>query len=200
MKTITTIVDNYQGKKLNSPNDVVYAPDGSLYFTDPPFGLPKGNNDPYKELPYSGVFRFYKGNLQLLIQDDPTPNGIAFSPDYKTLYVTRASQTEKKWMAYDVAGDGTLKNERVFADASAVKAPGTTDGMRVDVKGDVWGTGPGGIWIMTPDGKHLGTIKTPEVPSSLAFGGADGKTLYITARTSIYKIRVNITGVKPFYY
>jgi gluconolactonase len=199
-KKVTMLVDNYEGKRLNSPNDVVYAKDGSLYFTDPPFGLVGRDNDPQKDLKFNGVFRFYKGKLQLLISDIATPNGIAFSPDFKTLYVTDAAGPKRRWMKYDVQPDGTVANPRVFADASAFKESGTTDGMKVDQAGNVYATGPGGVWIMTPDGKHLGTIKLPETPSSVAFGGADFKTMYITARTSVYKVQVKVAGEKPVYY
>jgi gluconolactonase len=194
---LKVLVDSYEGQKLNSPNDVVYAPDGSLYFTDPPFGLPKRDADPAKELKFNGVFRFYKGKLQALVQDIPTPNGIAFAPDYKTLYVTDVRQGRRAWIAYDVAADGGLANGRVFADATAATGMGTLDGMKVDAQGNVWATGPGGVWIMSKDGRRLGTIAVPEVPSSVAFGGADRRTLYITARTSIYKVKVKVAGFKP---
>ena len=199
-KKVTVLVDSYEGKRLNSPNDVVYAKDGSFYFTDPPFGLVGRDNDPQKDLKFNGVFRFYKGKLQLLISDIATPNGIAFSPDFKTLYITDAAGPKRRWMKYDVQPDGTVANPRVFADASASKESGTTDGMKVDQAGNVYATGPGGIWIMTQDGKHLGTIKLPETPSSMAFGGADFKTVYITARTSVYKVQVKVAGEKPVYY
>jgi gluconolactonase len=201
-KKITVLVDNYEGKKLNSPNDVVYAPDGSLYFTDPPFGLPKRDDDPAKELKFNGVFRLAKGKLQLLIQDIPTPNGIAFSPDYKTLYVSNSQQGHRLWKRYDVTSDGGVANGRMFLDASDIpnSVPGTADGMKVDVAGNIYATGPGGIWVISPAGKRLGVIHAPEVPSAVAFGDADGKTLYITARTSVYRIRVKIAGMRPVYY
>ena len=196
-KKLTVLVDRFEGKRLNSPNDLAYAPDGSFYFTDPPYGLVKGDNDPAKELPFNGVYRYDKGKLQLLIQDIPTPNGIALSPDYKTLYVTDAKGPQRRWRRYDVGADGGVSNGRVFVDASASKEPGTTDGLELDSAGNLYATGPGGIWVMTPQGKHLGTIKLPESPTSAAFGGRDGKTLYITARTSIYSVQVKIAGLKP---
>jgi gluconolactonase len=198
-RKITVLVDRFEGKRLNSPNDVAYAPDGSLYFTDPPYGLPGREKDPARELAFNGVYRFAKGKLQLLLQDIPTPNGIAFSPDYRTLYVTSAAQGSRKWMRYDVQKEGTLGNGLVFVDASASTEPGTTDGLKVDAQGNLYATGPGGIWVMSADGRHLGTIKTPETPSSLAFGGADGRTLYITARTSVFQVQVKVAGAKSVY-
>lgn len=198
-RKLTTIVDRFEGKRLNSPNDVMYRPDGSLYFTDPPYGLPKRDADPAKELKFNGVFRFFNGKLQLLIQDIPTPNGLAFSPDYKTMYVTDAQGARRRWMRYDVGADGGVSNPSVFVDASADTGMGTTDGLEIDSAGNLYATGPGGIWVMTPGGKHLGTIRLPEPPTSAAFGD-DGKTLYVTARTSIYRVRVKVAGLRPVYY
>lgn len=198
-RKVTVLADRYEGMRLNSPNDLMYAPDGSLYFTDPPYGLPKREADPEKELKFNGVFRLAKGKLQLLIQDIPSPNGIAFSPDYKTLYVTNAASGKRMWMAYDVGRDGGVSNGRIFADASASTEGGTTDGMEVDSKGNLWATGPGGLWIISPTGKHLGTLRLPEPPTSAAFGD-DGKSLYVAARNSIYRIRVKVAGLKPVYY
>lgn len=195
---VTTLVDRYQGKRLNSPNDLVYAPDGSLYFTDPPFGLPKMNDDPAKEVKFNGVYRFSKGKLQAVIQDVTFPNGIAFSPDYKTLYISNSDAAHRLWMRYDVAANGTVSNGRVFADATSSPDQGVPDGMRVDSAGNVYAAGPGGVWVFSPEGKHLGTIKTPEGASNCAWGD-DGKTLYITATTSVYKVRLNVAGQKPVY-
>src|SRR5205807_2301624 len=173
------------------PNDLVYTPDGSLYFTDPPFGLPKQDDDAAKELKFNGVFRFSKGKLQPVVRDLARPNGIGFSPDYKTLYVSNSEPDRRLWMRYEVAADGSVRNARVFADATSSPAEGVPDGLKVDSAGNVYATGPGGVWIFSPDGKHLGTIETPESPSNCAWG-EDGKTLYITAVTSVYKIRVNV--------
>src|SRR5580698_5869635 len=194
----TVLADRYEGKRFNSPNDVVYGPDGALYFTDPPFGLPKRDADPAKELSFNGVFRFAKGKLQLLAQDLAIPNGIAFSPDYKLLYLSNSENTRRVWTRCDVGADGDISNCRVFADATSSPDRGVPDGMKVDSAGNVYGVGPGGLWVFSPAGKHLGTIRPPESPSSCAWGD-DGKTLYITARTSIYKVRVNVAGEKPFY-
>jgi gluconolactonase len=197
-KVIGTIVDKYQGKRINSPNDLVYAPDGSLYFTDPPFGLPKLDADPAKELKFNAVFRLQKGKLTPVIKDVPLPNGIAFSPDYKILYISNSEQDHRNWMRYDVAADGSVANGRVFADASSSPDTGVPDGMKVDSQGNVYAAGPGGVWIFSPDGKHLGTLKMTETPSNCAWGD-DGKTLYITAMTGLYRIKLSVAGEKPVY-
>jgi gluconolactonase len=196
--SVTTVVDSFEGKKLNSPNDLVYRSDGSLYFTDPPYGLPKYDNDPMKELPFNGVFKLTEGKLQLIIDDMTRPNGLAFSPDEKTLYVANSDENNRIWRRYDVAGDGTVRNGTVFADVSAESESGLPDGMKIDSAGNLWATGPGGIWVFTPGGKHLGTIKPPEQPANCAWGD-DGKTLYITAVTSLYRIRTSVTGQKLVY-
>jgi gluconolactonase len=195
---ISVLVDRYQGKRLNSPNDLVYRSDGSLYFTDPPYGLPKEDNDPAKELPFNGVFRLSHGKLQLVVKDMTRPNGIAFSPDQKTLYISNSDPARKIWMMYDVAPDGTVRNGRLMADATASKDSGNPDGMKLDIQGNIYGAGPGGLWIFSGAGKHLGTIRTPEVVSNCAWGD-DGKTLYITARTSVYKIKLSVPGQKVLY-
>ncbi len=198
-RKVTVLVDRFEGQRLNSPNDVVYAPDGSFYFTDPPYGLPKRNDDPDKDLKFNGVFRFANGKLQALITDIPTPNGIAFAPDYRILYLTNSQGTRKQWMAYDIAADGSVSNGRVFADASASTERGAMDSMDVDSAGNLYATGPGGIWVISPAGKHLGTIKAPEATSSVAFGDKDGRTLYITATSSVYKLRVKVPGQRVIY-
>ncbi len=195
---VTTLVDKYQGKKFNSPNDLVFRFDGSLYFTDPPYGLPKADDDPAKELKFNGVYRLANGKLQLLVQDLTRPNGIAFSPSEKTLYVAVSDPAHKVWMRYDVAVDGTVSNGQVFADVTAEKEDGLPDGMKVDSQGNVYGSGPGGIWVFSPDGKHLGTIKPPEVPANCGWGD-DGKTLYMTARTGLYRIKLAVAGQKLVY-
>jgi gluconolactonase len=204
---VTVLADSYEGKKLNSPNDLVYAKDGSLYFTDPPYGLPtQGDNDPIKELKVNGVYRVPKAlyqkpgaphardQLQLLVKDLPRPNGIAFSPDEKYLYVDN-SQPKKLWMRYRVKEDGSLTDAKVFYDATSDTRPGAPDGMKVDRSGNVYSTGPGGIWIFSPEGKALGTILIPERTANVNWGGADRKTLYITASSSIYRIRLKVPGV-----
>ena len=202
---ITVLADSYQGKKLNSPNDLVYKSDGSLYFTDPPYGLPtQSDDDPLKELKVNGVYRLPgarqhkagappdRDQLQLVIKDLPRPNGVAFSPDEKFLYI--ADSGKKVWMRYEVQTDGSVTNGSVFLDPSADPAKGVPDGLRLDKNGNIYGAGPGGVWIISPEGKHLGTIKVPEVVSNVAWGDKDGKTLYITASTSVYRIKLSVAG------
>jgi gluconolactonase len=195
---ITTVVDKYQGKRFNSPNDVVFRSDGAFYFTDPPYGLPKGDDDPAKELKFNAVFRVAKGKVTPVIKDLTRPNGIAFSPDQKTLYIGNTDEKNKVWMAYDVADNGMVSNGRVFYDANNEKEEGLPDGLKIDEKGDMWASGPGGIWIFSPEGKHLGTIKMPEVPANCNWGD-DWKTLYITARTGLYRIKLSVAGEKAMY-
>ena len=180
---MTILADRYEGKRLNSPNDLVYKSDGSLYFTDPPFGLPKAFDDPRKETPFSGVYRWSNGKLQLLTTDMTGPNGLAFSPDEKYLYVGNWDEKKKIVMRYEVKPDGTLANGRVFFDMTSAPGEDAIDGLKVDRQGNVYVSGPGGLWILSPAGKHLGTIVGPEHPHNFAWGDADGKTLYLTAQT-----------------
>ena len=204
---VTVLADSYQGKKLNSPNDVVYRADGSLYFTDPPYGLPtQGDEDPIKELKVNGVYRIpnaldqkpgaapARDQLQLLVKDLPRPNGIAFSPDEKYLYVDN-SQPKRIWMRYSVKKDGSLTDAKLLYDATSDPRPGAPDGMKVDRTGNIYSTGPGGVWIFSPQGKALGTIIVPEITSNVAWGGTDRKTLYITASSSIYRVTLKVPGV-----
>ncbi|HEX3376205.1 MAG TPA: SMP-30/gluconolactonase/LRE family protein, partial [Candidatus Acidoferrales bacterium] len=191
----TVLADRYEGKRLNSPNDLVYKSDGALYITDPPFGFRKGNDDPKKELPYNGVYLYSKGKLQLIVKDLQAPNGIAFSPDEKYLYVND-SFTKKYWR-YDVQADDTIANPKLLIDMSSSKENGVPDGIKVDQKGNIYGAGPGGIWVLTSEGKHLGTIRPLENPANLAWGDEDGKTLYFTAVTGLYRLRMNIPGIRP---
>lgn len=206
--TRTVLADSYQGKALNSPNDLAYRSDGSLYFTDPPYGLrTQDDSDPKKELKVNGVYRIPDAarqkpgappdhaKLQLLIGDLPRPNGIAFSPDEKTLYVSNSQP--KKWMRYPVHADGTLGKGEVFCDVSDDTHPGAPDGMKVDREGNLYSAGPGGVWIFSPTGKHLGTIHLPDRVGNLAWGGADGKTLYVMNTGTLRRIRVKVGGVKP---
>jgi len=195
---VSTLVDKFEGKKLNSPNDLVYRSDGSLYFTDPPYGFPKQDTDPAKELKFNGVFRLAEGKLRVVIKNVTRPNGIAFSPDQKTLYIANSDEKNKVWMAYNVADDGTVANGRVFADVTAEKENGVPDGMKVDERGNVYGSGPGGIWVFSPAGKHLGTIKTPETAANCNWGD-DWKSLYITAGTGLYRIKLAVAGEKQLY-
>lgn len=194
---LIVLADKFEGRRLNSPNDAVYKSDGALYFTDPPYGLVKQDEDPKKELKFNGVFRLAGGQLQLLIRELTRPNGLAFSPDEKWLYVANSDAARKIWMRYEVRGDGTLAGGKVFFDVTARTEDGLPDGMKVDRSGNLYCTGPGGVWVFSPAGKHLGTITPPETPANLHWGGADAKTLYITARTSLYRLRMNVAGLRP---
>ena len=191
----TILADRFEGKRLNSPNDLVYKSDGSLYFTDPPYGLRKLAEDPKKELPFSGVYLLSKGKLQVVNKDFQAPNGLAFSPDEKYLYIDDSAS--KTYWRFDVQPDGALTNKKLLIDMSASKEAGVPDGMKVDQKGNIYGAGPGGVWVLTPEGKHLGTIRPPENPANLAWGDADAKTLYFTAVTGLYRLKVNIPGTRP---
>ena len=192
--TIVVLADNDQGKKLNSPNDIVVRSDGSIYFTDPPYGLPQQKVG--KELDYNGVYRLAPdGSLHLLDDGFERPNGLAFSPDEKTLYVDDSHRMLIR--AFVVQADGTLANGRLFAELKEPGQDGVPDGMKVDVRGNVFCTGPGGIWVFTPQGELLGKIELAEVPANLAWGDADGKTLYITAQTGLYRVRVKTGGKLP---
>src|SRR5690242_9040500 len=195
--TLTVLADRYQGKRLNSPNDLVYRSDGTLYFTDPPFGLPKFFDDPRKELPVSGVYSLFHGKLQQIATDFTGPNGIAFSPDEKYLYVTNWDDKKKAIMRYEALPDGTLANGKLFFDMTAAAGEDALDGMKVDQQGNLYVSGPGGLWVISAEGKHLGTIIAPMHPHNLAWGDEDGKTLYLCARSGLYRMRLNIAGVRP---
>jgi gluconolactonase len=203
----TVLADSYQGKRFNSPNDLVYSSDGSLYFTDPPYGLPtQHDDDPLKQLKVNGVYRIPhaldlkpgaapdNAHVQQLVKDLTRPNGIAFSPGEKYLYVNN-SEPKKIWMRYRVKPDGTLADPKLLYDASKDPRPGSPDGMKVDVNGNIYSAGPGGVWIFSPDGKPLGTIDVPERVGNVTFAGPDRKTLYIAASGSIYRISLNIAGL-----
>jgi gluconolactonase len=195
---VTVLADRYQGKRLNSPNDLVYRSDGSLYFTDPPFGLPKFYDDPGKELSYSGVFRLGEdGSLRLLTTDLNGPNGIAFSPDEQYLYVSNWDPKKKVVMRYPVQPDGSLGAGAVFCDMTAAPGEEALDGVKVDERGNLYVSGPGGLWILSPTGTHLGTIHGPELAANFAWGDADARTLYLTARTGLYRIRLGVPGIRP---
>ena len=191
----TVLVSQYEGKRLNSPDDLVYKSDGSLYFTDPPFGLRDRDKDPKKELAFNGVYLLKSGKLLLLSRDLTGPNGLAFSPDEKHLYIIDSSK--KSILRFDVQPDDTIANGQIFMDMNSDKAHGGPDGMKVDDRGNVYCTGPGGLWIISPDGKHLGTVLTPENLTNLAFGDADGKTLYMTGHTGLSRIHLKIPGIRP---
>jgi gluconolactonase len=192
----TTLVDRYQGKKMNSPNDVVFRSNGDLYFTDPPFGLPKSFDDPRKELPFQGVYRYSKdGKLTLLAHDIKAPNGIAFSPDEKRLYVSNADASNAVWMVYDVTPDGGIANGRVLFDATASTKTkkGVPDGMKVDREGNLFAAGPGGIYVIAADGTHLGSIETG-VPTGNVAWGETGSSLFITSSTNVYRLKLTTKG------
>jgi gluconolactonase len=194
---LTVLADKFEGKRLNSPNDLVYRSDGTLYFTDPPFGLPKFFKDPRKELPYSGVFAVKDGKISLVSKDLSGPNGLAFSPDEKFFYVDNWDDNKKIIMRYEVQADGSLKNGQLFFDMTSAGTEDALDGMKVDKAGNLYVSGPGGLWILSPEGKHLGTIIGPKHPHNFAWGDADGKTLYLCARSGLYRIKLNIEGIRP---
>ncbi len=194
--SLTVLAAKYEDKRLNSPNDAVYKSDGSLYFTDPPYGFPQQDQDPKKELDFNGVYRLKDGKLTLLTKELSRPNGLAFSPDEKYLYVANSDPARKIWMKYEVAADGTLARGEVFFDVTRETEEGLPDGMKVDQQGRLYCTGPGGVWVFNPAGKHLGSIKPTETPANLAWGDADGKAL-ITARTGLYRVRLNVAGIRP---
>lgn len=194
--SFSTLADRYEGKRLNSPNDVVYRSDGLLYFTDPPYGLPKGDTDPGKDLAWNGVYCL-KGDSLILLADELTrPNGLAFSPDERLLYVANSDPELKFWKVYPVRSDGTLEPGEVFFDVTANREPGLPDGMKLDQAGNLYCTGPGGLWIFSAAGRHLGTLRAPEIPANCHWGD-DGKTLYLTAQTGLYRIRLSIPGIRP---
>ena len=190
---LTVLADRYEGKRLNSPNDLVYRSDGALYFTDPPFGLPKFFNDPRKELPYSGVYSLVGGKLQLVTTELTGPNGIAFSPDEKYLYVGNWDEKKKVVMRYEVKPDGTVANGRAFFDMTAAPGEDALDGIKVDRLGNLYVSGPGGLWVLSAEGRHIGTIKAPRHVHNMAWGD-DGKTLYLCARSALYRMRLNVAG------
>jgi gluconolactonase len=188
------LADRYEGKRFNSPNDVVIGPDGAIYFTDPTLDLPKGQK---KEIPFQGVFRLdAQGGVQLLAQDMAQPNGLAFSPDGKRLYVDDSERKDIR--VYDVLPGGKVANGRLFGREEGGPHEGVPDGMRVDRHGNLFVTGPLGIWVWDPEGNHLGTIVVPEQPANLTWGDAGYGTLYLTATTSVYKIRTRVRGFVPY--
>jgi gluconolactonase len=196
--SLTVLADRYEGKRLNSPNDLVYKSDGTLYFTDPPFGLPQFFDDPRKETPFSGVYRWAGGKLQLLTAELPGPNGLAFSPDEHFFYLGNWEAKKKIVMRYEVAADGALANGALFFDMTSAPGEDAIDGLKVDQRGNVYVSGPGGLWIISPEGKHLGTLVGPEHPHNFAWGDPDGRALYLTAQTGLYRIRLRIPGSRPF--
>jgi len=192
---IDVLMDRFEGKRLNRPNDLVCKSDGSIYFTDPGLRVPLAE----RELTYAGVYRIAPDGAQSLVADFEYPNGLAFSPDERLLYVANT-----RWAQYihvlELDAGGAMVRRRIFADMSSDDTDGVPDGMKVDVEGRVYCTGPGGTWVFAPDGTRLGIIRTPEVPANLAFGGPDLKTLFFTARTSVYTLRVKVPGQPQPYY
>jgi len=189
----TVLASTYQGKKLNSPNDIVCREDGTIYFTDPSWGLEKNSNKPQREISFNGVYRYAKGELYVVDSTLAKPNGIALSPDGNTLYVADIS---KKWFSYTLNKDGSVKSKKLFFDASAIHGKGHMDGMKVDVKGNVYATGPDGVMIFSPKGKYLGAVQFEETAANIGWGDADGKTLYATCNTSIYRIKFKNKGLR----
>lgn len=195
--SITVLAGSYEGKRLNSPNDLVYRSDGALFFTDPPFGLPKFYDDPRKETPNNGVYSLKDGKLRLVSNDLKGPNGIAFSPDEKYLYVGNWEDNRKIVMRYRVQPGATLTEGKVFFDMTSAPGEDALDGIKVDVAGNLYVSGPGGLWILNADGKHLGTIHTPRHAHNFAWGDEDGKTLYLCSRSGLYKMPLKLAGVRP---
>lgn len=188
------LADHFEGKRFNSPNDVIVGPDGALYFTDPTLDLPEGQK---QEIAFQGVYRLDKnGNVRLLTKDLTQPNGLAFSPDGKRFYADDSQQRNIR--VYDFGPGATLTNGKIFGEEPGGKGEGVPDGMKVDVKGNLFVTGPKGIWIWSPEGNHLGTIEMPEQPANLTWGGADSHTLFITATTSLYRLETKTEGFLPY--
>ena len=192
---IEVLMDRFEGKRLNRPNDVVCRSDGSIYFTDPGLRVPLAE----RELPSAGVYRVKPDGSASLVVDCEYPNGLAFSPDERTLYVANTRWTQYIH-AVELDASGAMVRRRIFADMSSDETDGVPDGMKVDVEGRVYCTGPGGTWVFAPDGEKLGIIRTPEVPANLAFGGPDLRTLFFTARTSVYTMRVKVPGQPHPWY
>ena len=200
----TVVASTFHGRRLNFPNDIVVKSDGAVYFTDGMAGcLPKREDDPARELPFHGVYSIRNGSLQLLDKDPGNfpPNGLAFSPDEKILYVNNGGPgpNQRQIFAYDLQSDGTVKNRRLFADFTGEKGPGGPDGMKVDAMGNLYSTGMGGVWVLSPAGKRLAQVPAPEGMrfSNLAFGDQDSKTLYVVSPKTLWRIRVKVTGIRP---
>jgi len=194
---VTVLADSYDGRRLNSPNDLVYRSDGTLFFTDPPFGLPGVFDDPDKELPFSGVFAVREGRVTLVTDELEGPNGLAFSPGERYLYVGNWDPECKVVMRYELGAENEVIGSSVLIDMTAADGEDAIDGLKVDQAGNVYACGPGGIWIISPQGQHLGTLRLPEAPHNLAWGDEDARTLYVTALTSVYRIRLQIPGIRP---
>jgi gluconolactonase len=194
----SVLVDRYDGKRLNSPNDLTFNANGWLYFTDPPYGLTDQDEDKAKEIDFNGIFRVSPDGktVELLDQRMSRPNGIGFSPDGTKLYISNSDPAKKLWMVYQVREDGTLGLGRTFADVTYETSEGLPDGLKVDNQGNLFASGPGGVWIYNAEGTHLGTIQPEEVPANVGWGN-DGSTLYMTARTGVYRIKLATSGKIP---
>jgi gluconolactonase len=192
----SVLADRFQGKRFNSPNDITVKSNGLIYFTDPPYGIPPHGEPADRELPFQGVFLLDPANneLTLLVDDFDRPNGLAFSPDESIIYIADSSD-RKHVRVFDVDYNGVLRKSRIFAEVKS-DLPGPPDGMKVDVDGNLYVASAGGVWVYAEDGKHLGIIKTPEIPTNCAWGEGDWRSLFITAGTSVYRIRLGIPGVK----
>jgi gluconolactonase len=194
--TFTSLADKFEGKRFNSPNDLVIHSNGAIYFTDPPYGLKK---DTQPDAPYHGVYRLDPdGKVALIIQDIRWPNGIALSPDEKSLYIAVSDRDDTRVMAYDLQADGSVQNGRVFFNAQRLKSPerkGGCDGLKVDRQGNVWTTGPGGVLILSKEGRHLGSILTGQATANCAWGGENRDTLYITADMFLLRVKTLVKGL-----
>lgn len=197
-ETWEVVVDKFDGKRFNSPNDLVFDAQGNLYFTDPPYGLAGGPNDPARELDFCGVYRWDGQTVQLLTKEFNRPNGIGFSPDFQTLYVAQSDSAAPIYKAFAVKADGTLGEGKVLADASEFygKLPGSPDGLAVDQQGNLWATGPGGVWVISPKGKVLGKILTGQATANCTFGGPDGSWLFMTADMYLCRIQTKTKAAK----
>ena len=189
--SFVSLAAEYNGKKINSPNDLLVMPNGDVYFTDPAYGFERGPNDPKKETPYQGVYKIDKaGKVSLLIDSIEAPNGIALMPDKKTMIVSNSDGRKKRWYAYDLAANGSLSNGRVFYDVSSERGNGGCDGLKIDKAGNVFATGPGGIWIINKSGKLIGRIKVNGVPAANCAFTPDEKTLFITAEKYLLRVKL----------
>jgi gluconolactonase len=191
---LTVLAERFEGKRLNSPNDLVYRADGTLFFTDPFFGLPKFGDDPRRELPFTGVFALREGKLTLVTRELSGPNGLAFSPDEKFLYVGNWDDHRKVVMRYALNADLTVARGEIFADLTNEKGDDAIDGIKVDRSGNIYVSGPGGLWVFSSSGRRLALLRGPEHPHNLAWGEADARTLYLTAQNGIYRLRLNLPG------
>ena len=194
----TPLAVRYQGKRFNSPNDLVFRSNGDLYFTDPAYGLEKQWEDPAREIPFAGVYRRRPtGEVTLMTSDMTRPNGIAFSPDERRIYVAQSDSKAAIWRVFDMKTDGTFGDSRVLFDATSMAGSrrGLPDGLKIDAEGNLWATGPGGVLILTPEGKHLGTIMTGQATANCAFGD-DGRTLYMTADDYLMRVKLKVRGAR----